>query len=944
VPQTMTRKLIIHLLTASLGCACGHGLAAEPWSTTQFEVAFPPQCDPWVTMPLTSEQLWNHGAYRSMSEADQEETGKELGWSSLEEIKSYFQLIETYLSDIADRYQSLGFAEPNLRKTSGGKFVVVYYDFSNGQIEDCDSGSASKAFAVNPFDCDERIKYIALNAASWSPNGRRERDKQVDYNPRYFDSDGGRYDEPGLYTTLAHELFHTIQGAYDLASKSIQPCGQKDWGLKDEGIVVEGMAQGVAVEAAAEHARMLGTTMYSSPWNQAIPHAQDRKVLGGYPFIYNIFAPPKGSAYYLASFWRYLADRHGGWANLDQLLGTPAGTGRPNDLARAQWIDGVLRKPGVAGESLYTVFPAAVTEIVSFGQKRYTHGRVRQKWLEWVSKKGSGCQRADTSNQTAKFELDLQPWSATCFEISWYGFPNEVELHFEAIVPDGEGQAEMLADQLHLGLALREIDGKTEDCWSWTEAGRDLGEKTTCLYEKVQLSSGPRPGTHARWWIPDEETKRDFRKRGKYVLVLSNIAPANRSTGSKLRRTEEISNLVFRVGFGGTRDANGQPLPPPRGRNMLGTTGLGHLVPGPADQRQATGSNLRIMAMSGGGSPIFAASSAIAAMVPAAATAGALTDLGLPNLQSFMIGEPGERQYLVTPVVGLADYELGYTGPLQGEVVLYDPEIEETSLRFNRLPDDPEDLKKAYSGRIVEGPGSKWCQSGAGAVEINQGVPSGGRIGTITRSSEDELVIEIDAELCRMTFNWGDEQPEFEAVERAHFTMTLPFGWRYFNKSMPQAVDTPGLAWYDERFPQARRAANLATGRNSELPDPFTSLGLSHPGEIPGVCSCGCDELLGLDPAANPECASPGCINQLTRCRAPDKARETVVVSYRGTIGIRALMALRKDYDERGILNQNLDERNNTITVLFRPSMIEQREVEQFLRDLGVDVVQAAAN
>jgi hypothetical protein len=929
-----------------VGSICLDVRAANYWNTTDFEVTFPPHCVSKLESELVERFYGVDINAESMTDEAQKMAAIELGFSDLQELREYFRLIEFTLLDIAVDFQELGFPEPDLlaKSRDGKTFMVQYRDLSKGMLGDCDTPSNTKAFVTNPLSCDKRQQVFVINAAVWSPNGRRKRDAEIGGNPGLYDADGGRYDRQGLRTTLAHELFHAIQGSYDRTYESIQPCRKvtidgveqiQDFGRKDEAIMVEGMAQAVAVEL-------------SDFPDQPLHRSLDRKVLGGYPYAYDIFDPPAQSAYYLASFWRYLSDRSGGLGYLDSLLKRPVGNANPDDLIRAQWLDGYFRESKSFKESFYTLFPAAMSEVFSYGRLRYSRDRVRRKWLDWMTKKGAGCYKAETSPHVAKFVIDLEPYSAACFEIRWPGFPNKVELHFEAIVKDDNGSSEFLADQLHLGLAVREVGEQRDDCWSW----KHETSVRTCVFEKVRLSTGPTAGSHARWWIPDEEIQKHFRSPGSYLLVLSNIAPANRSVGSKLRRTARISDLTFRVGFGGTLDANGKPLPPPRARGMLGSTDIGDAPPAPAGPDRSARETARAAGFSSGSPAMFGVASTVAALVPASlslggnlaagATAGSLVDLGLPNLQSFLIGEPGERQYLVTPVVGLADYELGDTGILQGEVALFDPNAEETSLRLHMLPSDPEDMDKAYTGRIVEGPSSRWCQSGAGAVEIANGQATGGRIGTIIRSSEDELVIEIQTELCLMTYTWGDERPQFKVAENVQFTMTLPFGWRYFNKTMPQPVDAPGLTWYDERFPEARRAANLASGKGSGFPDAFDTMGLSRLGEMPGACSCGCDELLGLDPAETPECASLGCINQMAQCRASGKIRESVVVSYRGTIGIRAMMALRKNYDDRGILNQNLNERSNTITVQYQPALIQQTDVEQFLRDLGVDVVPAA--
>ena len=371
------------------------------------------------------------------------------------------------------------------------------------------------------------------------------------------------YKDSDLYKTLAHEVFHAIQGHYDKQHKSLLLCDYPVDRNDALSTIMEGGADG-----AAEY-------LTSQEFKDRHSNSNDRKTLGGFPYRYAFFNTPKGAYYFTNSFWRYLAEKYGGLGYMKHVLERPIQD--PNDQGRIKWLDEGLKSYEPikkSKDSLYTLFPAAVTEIFSYSPGRYKKTK-EEDWVnKWLTSK-DGCQGEPIGNQerglggaplklepglldTKELKLNpLPPISARCVDIEWGQFGEEAELEIEAIA-----DSEKVADQLHIGVAKLTRGGAPEYCWDWSRRGGGEAGKTSCLYEKPFVQTGPKPEKFAKKWMTEREI---FQKPGSARLVVANIAPPptpKHPNAPGPQSTVEAKGVRLRIGIRHTKSNDGRSCDP----------------------------------------------------------------------------------------------------------------------------------------------------------------------------------------------------------------------------------------------------------------------------------------------------------------------------------------------------------------------------------------------
>ena len=311
--------------------------------------------------------------------------------------------------------------------------------------------------------------------------------------------------------------------------------------------IAEGGAEGAGEYLTSQEFNDRHTRLPSST-----PLNKRRKILGGFPYRYAFFKTPVGAYYYTNSFWRFLAEKYRGLGHMKHLLQQEVLD--PSDRGRIKWLDEGLRSYipiKISNNWLYTLFPAAVTEIYSYVPGRY-ESYEEEVWVSDLTNK-QGCQgplKLAPASNTEKLVLKLlPPISARCVDIEWEQFDEEVELDIEAIT------GKTVADQLHIGLAKLTTDGTPEYCWERSQKAAKAG-KASCLYEKPFVQTGPKPEKFAKKWMTEREA---FQKAGSARLVIANIAPP---PTPKHPKTVAARGVELRIGIRHTKSNDGKKLQP----------------------------------------------------------------------------------------------------------------------------------------------------------------------------------------------------------------------------------------------------------------------------------------------------------------------------------------------------------------------------------------------
>lgn len=250
-----------------------------------------------------------------------------LGQEKIMERQKYVadaeRLVESYLHDIAMRYQEAGFEPPELQRVNHDgkeKYVVYLYNFS-------DSIWSSEFFEPEPLGIAYNSFHLGQN---WIAINREKHIYiKMTIAERVF-----------LYSTLAHEVFHAIQGTYDRKFGSIRPVETRVTKPRaGENVIIEGVAQGAAMYLVSKRFPSHLETIESTQFN-----------LGGFLY-YTMFlnAQRKGSpnAYHTGSFWFHLAERFGSLSVIEYLLRRRLPI-LPTMANRIRWLEeGLKNHPGI---------------------------------------------------------------------------------------------------------------------------------------------------------------------------------------------------------------------------------------------------------------------------------------------------------------------------------------------------------------------------------------------------------------------------------------------------------------------------------------------------------------------------------------------------------------------------------------------------------------------
>jgi hypothetical protein len=524
--------------------------------------------------------------------------------------RAWSRLVEGFLGDAARRYAAEGLVAPSMPVVVDEgvrKYAVYLYDFPPNV--DPRAGGF-----MNNFGCalQGELQWMSINKASfvYTPEG-------VD-----FEAGGERLDEKDLYITLAHELFHAIQGTYDSRYNSIRYCEEGSSAKSGRDVVLEGGAQGAAVYIASRR------------WPNLLKNRRDDMTLGKFEYSETFLSVKNGSdaAYLTGSFWRFLADRYDGLEYMDHLLRQPVEPGATH-RQRGDWLDRGLESYDPIGEHLYILYPHAMTEIGSYGGSRYSLGQIT-----WQGSLFQLCEKLELDPQAegpAEVLIEeLKPIASRCLELRWKDFAKPRDLKIEAIVMStGE------ADQLHLGMSSLSQGGREQFCWEWRERGGGQAGKDTCLYEKVFVQTGPQED-RVKTWLTEPEL---FTGSGEATLVLSSIAPTP-------SQTEVTRDVLFRVQFAKSIPGPGQEdLAPPTGQGASPASGAGMGAGVP-------GTRSLLYGIRPGAGPI------------------SMTDLSpIEVLEAGPDGAvySGKRRYTIVPLPE-PTISPGYTGPLRAIVGLED--------------------------------------------------------------------------------------------------------------------------------------------------------------------------------------------------------------------------------------------------------------------------------
>jgi hypothetical protein len=542
-------------------------IAATPWPTTQFKVDFSEKNDSTSTGQEESPEIQEPGRKPFLDPSSGEDT-PETRRHRIEShavLASYF---EQSLHEAAEALKAEGFEPPSLPVFVDGTekyFKVNVFDFSKSDDEEDDSAGVYHSGT----NCDDtgvsETAWFAINSTSFVP-----------LTPSR---------EAYLYVVLAHELVHAIQARYPATSEALNGCSGN---TEDEDTAREGTADAVAYMLATKRwPKYYLKFGYEMPYPGGLVLRRytgeggliDPDLLGwrSYqtPFL-DYSADEEGdaqtAAYNTSSFWFNLIDRYG-IRFIDHLYRQPLKYGDSPSLL--QWLDHALESHKPRLGSLYTIFPHFVTEFASQAGSRLPYDEFAgfgnevllvsrndptgqlapyvdaQKW--WIRRILGDCtpiKLVTNGNETSDIDLELDPVSAVCVEISWEGFEGNFELVIEA-----ESSNLRLVDQLQIGLVYEETEERERYCYS--EVHPHYREPLwTCMHEKPFVKSGPQNLRYIKNWT---ESGIGFTGSGRRIITVSNVA----KDAEKTRPISKSDQVKLRVGIVEAKGADGRQYDPP---------------------------------------------------------------------------------------------------------------------------------------------------------------------------------------------------------------------------------------------------------------------------------------------------------------------------------------------------------------------------------------------
>ena len=318
-------------------------------------------------------------------------------------------LFEAALEDAAKWYKQMGFPPPLLEpliNTEDGLAYQVYV------VKDKPVAGAYLSLCGNDTT---RTKIFYINA-----------DVALD--------DNGNLNEEG-YQTIAHEMFHAIEGN--------TPMGRADPDCKMSKWIGEGIADAIGFDIAEE----LWSNMYTQP-------SANGNVIKRYG--YRAYStplhrsdevdnyPPVGLAmsfgYQASSFWRYVADSYPRkWKVLVTEKGNNKAPGlldigieRPGDWqSEVDWLDKGLR--GKFNHALQYIYPMFVANLVHriAPFKRYNGKPAEEKVDHWTERLFGPCEVVNlTGKKIQTVSVFLETLSTRCVRVEPVGTTGLVQISF----------------------------------------------------------------------------------------------------------------------------------------------------------------------------------------------------------------------------------------------------------------------------------------------------------------------------------------------------------------------------------------------------------------------------------------------------------------------------------------------------------------------------------
>ncbi|MCA9657961.1 MAG: hypothetical protein KC486_06425 [Myxococcales bacterium] len=322
-----------------------------------------------------------------------------------------------------------------------------------------------------------------------------------------------------LYWSLHHELVHAllIDAPLDSSVDAISAGGTK--GKRGVYWVTEGIPDAFAamrVAAHPKHGPAVGTSIIAS-----VPHAV--RPSGARPYDWSLPVDewthysfgaryrddPAAKDetlwdYQTGGFWRYLAERFGPRGRPHLLLGQLAG--HPVPMAKgtsdfARWLDERLQTSPSVGAPLGRVFAEFIAEYTTWGHSRWPsswryYRRDTAKvvvgergWIETVYE--GGCEQITLSERgpLVEYELDLDPLSARCFEVTVETGGTGKEASVRVL---GGARSSDVLDGLWLGRSR--VDAAAPfDCYKDELRRRGTSKPSACLLSHRALRRGGAP-------------------------------------------------------------------------------------------------------------------------------------------------------------------------------------------------------------------------------------------------------------------------------------------------------------------------------------------------------------------------------------------------------------------------------------------------------------------
>ena len=583
-------------------------LAGTAWPTTRFKVEFsiPGDTRGHAREPgqVINDPDRKHAPDFVRSEIDEMENqdwnGRE---KNLEDHNFSYDVLALYfessLNEIAEALQQYGFEPPSLPLFSyKGEtyYKVTVYDFRQKKNKTKKLG----VYSDGKMHCNDpgvsRSAFIGIDSRRFSPLSSS--------------------DEALLYLVLAHELFHAIQESYGATFNALNTC---DGNTRDYMNVVEGFANGVAFKLLMKHWPKYYLDFRSKTRYEALDGSNNKEAnsitvweydggtghispnLIGWrtyqvPFLdMSASFPEEGSQapYLTASFWFNLIDRYD-IRVIDHLLRQPLRYGDSPSILR--WLNDGLNSYNEDIAGLYLAYPHFVTEFASqagsrfpwhefgafgkdssigrtvFDRKSESRDTPRSAgtWQElqkgWIARILGECSQLKLVADQAEgddVEIALDKVSAGCIELSWQGFEQNFELHFELDSPDLG-----MLEQIQFGVIYEENETQEQFCYNWVRPDYSQPLKT-CLHEKPFVKNGPQQLNYIKDWREDGIR---FTGTGRRLIAVSNVA----KRAEKTRPIKKGDGVRLRVGLAKALGEDGREYDPP----SAGPTGAGSVTAG----------------------------------------------------------------------------------------------------------------------------------------------------------------------------------------------------------------------------------------------------------------------------------------------------------------------------------------------------------------------------